>query len=317
MSGWFIGLDTSNYMTSTAAYSCEKEMLWKRKLLPVAAGQTGLRQSDAVFSHIKQIPALLEELLPQVKGEVRGVAVSDRPRDAEGSYMPCFLVGETVARSLAAGFGVPLYRVSHQTGHILAALYSADLLAWREQRFLAFHVSGGTTEAVMVSPDEKRALRADCVADSLDLKAGQAIDRVGVMLGLAFPAGPALAALAEKSSRSFKIRPYIRDCCCSLSGIENQAQNMLRRGEPAEDIARFTIQSVGAALDGMTAALLEKYGNLPLLYAGGVMANTELRQALGEKYGARFATPALSGDNACGVAVGGAILSGEESACRL
>ena len=317
MSGWFLGLDTSNYMTSAAAYSREGGMLWERKLLPVAAGQTGLRQSDAVFSHIKQIPELLEKLLPQLGGNICGVTVSDRPRDAEGSYMPCFLVGETVAWSLAAAFGVPLRRVSHQTGHILAALYSAGILDWRERRFLAFHVSGGTTEAVLVEPDAERVLRAECVAGSLDLKAGQAIDRVGVMLGMDFPAGPALAALAERSSRKFKIRPYIRGCDCSLSGIENQAQNMLRRGEPEEDIARFTIQSVGAALDGMTSALLDKYGALPLLYAGGVMANTELRRMLGEKYDARFATPALSGDNACGVAVGGAILSGEEPVCPL
>ena len=292
-------------------------MLWERKLLPVAAGQTGLRQSDAVFSHIKQIPELMEKLLPGVEGEVRCVTVSDRPRDADGSYMPCFLVGESVARSLAAAFRAPLCRVSHQTGHILAALYSADILSWRKSRFLAFHVSGGTTEAVLVSPDPDRALRAGCVAGSLDLKAGQAIDRVGVMLGMGFPAGPALAALAEKSSRPFRIRPFLRDGNCSLSGVENQARSMLERGEPAEDIARFTILSVGAALDGMTAALLEKYGNLPLLYAGGVMANTQLRSLLGEKYGACFATPALSGDNACGVAVAGAILNGEEPECLL
>lgn len=311
MSGWFLGLDTSNYRTSVAAYSTDAVMFHERRLLPVAMGQTGLRQSDAVFSHVRQIPGLLETLLAKLDGPVLGVTVSDRPRDAEGSYMPCFAVGETVARSLAAAYRVPLYRISHQTGHVLAALFSADVLNWRDRPFLAFHVSGGTTEAVLVTPDRERVLRADCVAGSLDLKAGQAIDRVGVMLGMGFPAGQELAELALQSSRSFRYRPYLKDGSCSLSGIENQAKQMLDKGEAPCDIARYTIGAVGAALDGMTGYLLPKYGGPPLIYAGGVMANETLRTLLGDKYHARFASPELSGDNACGAAIGGAILAGQ------
>lgn len=313
MSGCYLGIDTSNYTTSCACFDpASNQMIQHRQLLPVSMGQAGLRQSDAVFSHTKQLPDLIERLFEQITDPIAGIAVSSRPRDVEGSYMPCFVVGETTARILAASHRCPLSRVSHQTGHLLAALYSIGGLSWREKPFLAFHVSGGTTEVLHVTPDPERIFHVECVGGSLDLKAGQAIDRVGVMLGLPFPAGPHLAALAEKSDRKFSIKPFFRDCSCSLSGIENQTKKMFDQGESQEDIARYTILSVAAALDGMTARVLEKFGPLPLLYAGGVMANTQIRERLSAKYNACFAEPALSGDNACGVAVAAALLQGEE-----
>lgn len=185
-----LGIDTSNYTTSAARLE-KGEIFQSKKLLPVKPGQLGLRQSDAVFHHVQQLPDRLEEVL-QGAPPIRAIGVSDRPRAQEGSYMPCFTVGVGTARALAAAAGAPLYRFSHQAGHIAAALYSAGQLALLEEQFLAFHVSGGTTEAVLVTPDKDEILHAEIVASSLDLKGGQAVDRAGVLLGLSFPPGQSL-----------------------------------------------------------------------------------------------------------------------------
>ena len=296
-----LGIDTSNYTTSAALLK-DGTMRQSKKLLPVKQGEKGLRQSDAVFHHVQQLPEVLDAL-PFQGASIIAVGVSDRPRSLEGSYMPCFLVGVSAAKTAALSLGVPLYAFSHQQGHIAAALYSAgrhDLLG---QRFLAFHVSGGTTEAVLCEPDRETIFSTSVVAQSLDLKAGQAVDRVGVMLGLPFPAGPELEKLALQANQSFSIRPSMKGADCSLSGVENKCRTMIVNGTAREEIAAYCLQSVLAALDGMAMALLRKYGDLPLLFAGGVMSNSIIRGALTQKYGAVFGEPAFSADNAAGVAV--------------
>ena len=296
-----LGIDTSNYTTSAARLE-GGEIFQSKKLLPVKPGQLGLRQSDAVFHHVQQLPDRLEEVL-QGAPAVRAIGVSDRPRAQEGSYMPCFTVGVGTARALAAATGAALYRFSHQAGHIAAALYSAQKLDLLEQRFLAFHVSGGTTEAVLVTPDENEILHAEIVASSLDLKGGQAVDRAGVLLGLPFPAGPELEKLALCWDAPVKVRPVMKGCNCSLSGIENQCKKLFDTGHPKEEIARYCLEAVRAALEGMCTELLGEYGNLPVLFAGGVMSNSIIKKALTEKFGAYFAEPVFSADNAAGAAV--------------
>jgi N6-L-threonylcarbamoyladenine synthase len=221
--------------------------------------------------------------------------------------MPCFTVGLGTAKILADTLGVPLHPCSHQENHIAAALYSAGRMELFGQTFLAFHVSGGTTEAVLVEPNAESLIGTRLVASSLDLKGGQAVDRVGVMLGLSFPAGPELEKLALQSDAKFPIRPSMRGCDCSLSGIENQCRAMLEKGAPKEEIARFCLLSLLAALDSMCGALLKEYGELPVLFAGGVMSNSIIRQALTQRYGAAFASPAFSADNAAGAAILAAI----------
>ena len=270
----YLGIDTSNYTTSTAVYCPEHDLvLQKKKLLPVPAGALGLRQSDAVFHHTVQLPQLLEELSAEFGGEIRAVAVSNAPRDAEGSYMPCFLAGMSAARAIASFLKVPLYFFSHQSGHIAAALYSAGRLSYFERPFYAFHVSGGTTEALLVRPNAAQIFEKELLAQSLDLKAGQAIDRVGGMLGLPFPAGAELDRLAQQSKRRFAVKPSMKGANCCLSGIQNQCQKMLHAGECREDIARFCIESVLAAIDAMAEELLRQDGTYPFLFAGGVMSN--------------------------------------------
>ncbi len=303
-----LGIDTSNYTTSAALLRSGK-MYQGKKLLPVKRGELGLRQSDAVFHHVAQLPEVLDAL-PFSGSEIAAVGVSDRPRSVKGSYMPCFLAGVAAAAAAAKARNVPLYRFSHQMGHIAAALYSAGKLDLLKRKFIAFHVSGGTTEAVVASPDGENVFRTELAAKSLDLKAGQAVDRVGAMLGLPFPAGPELEKLALRSKARFSVRPVLKGADCSLSGIENQCLAKRKRGDPKEDIASFCLFSVLAALDGMAGALRRKYGNLPILFAGGVSSNGILRRALERKYGAYFAQPEYSADNAAGVAVLAAVKGG-------
>lgn len=308
----FLGIDTSNYTTSVAVYDVNTEqIIHQKKLLPVRTGTLGLKQSDAVFSHIKQLPTIMERLatfLPDCGFDAIGY--SARPRDVDGSYMPCFLVGECAARSMAAAFKIPAYDFSHQAGHIAAALSSVKRLDLMDRRFIAFHVSGGTTDCLLVSPHEERILNINQIASSLDLKAGQAIDRIGVMLGLPFPAGKHVEALALTSGASFKISPTIRGMDCCLSGLENICKKMADQGCPSCDIALYCIEYIAATLDKMTEQVLKEYGDLPVVYAGGVMSNSMIRAQLTEKYGGMFAEPEYSSDNAAGIAVLTAIKAG-------
>lgn len=306
----FLGIDTSNYTTSVALYNSETgEMKQQKRLLPVAKGNLGLRQSDAVFHHTKQLPELVEALTGKV--HIDGIGVSVKPRMADGSYMPCFLCGEGLARSLSAFTGAELYRTSHQTGHILAALFSAGKTELINREFLAFHVSGGTTDCLLCRPDSVNVTDITMVGTSLDLKAGQAVDRTGLMLGLDFPCGAALEKLAEKSSRKFKIKPVIRGNDCSLSGLENKCLKMRNDGEPDEDTALFCLSYIYETVSAMTKAALDKYGNMPVVFAGGVMSDRIIKQKLENEFDAYFAEPAFSCDNAAGVAVYAGIKSGE------
>lgn len=299
-----LGIDTSNYTTSTALYNTEtNQIIHSKQLLPVKKGELGLRQSDAVFHHTKQLPMMMAKLFKGINAIPDAIGVSVCPRSVEGSYMPCFLCGEGLAESIAAVNNIPVYKTSHQIGHILAALYSADKLELVNENFIAFHVSGGTTDCLLVEPDEENIVQITEMGTSLDLKAGQAVDRVGLMLGLDFPCGVQLERLAEKSEKKYKIKPTLKEGSCCLSGVENKCRKMLDEGEKYEDIAMYCLQYIYSAIIGMTEYALEKYGNLPVLFAGGVMSNKIIRRQLENKFDSYFAEPAFSCDNAAGTAV--------------
>lgn len=307
-----LGIDTSNYTTSAAVFYPESgQIIQKKMLLPVKPGERGLRQSDAVFHHTVQLPQIMSRLFSEAGDvSVTAIGVSEKPRLIDGSYMPCFLCGTGLAESLSAVTAAVVHKTSHQTGHVLAALYSADQLRLVDKRFIAFHVSGGTTDCLLCEHDSEHVLKITEIASSSDLKAGQAIDRCGVMLGLKFPCGAELERLAVNSSRKFKIRPVVKDGCCSLSGVENKCRAMLANGDGREDIARFCIESVLAAVDSMTEYAIAEIGDLPVVYAGGVMSDKIIRDKLESKYGAYFASPEFSCDNAAGTAVYAALSEG-------
>ena len=304
----FLGIDTSNYTTSAAVYdSAENKVYQAKKLLPVREGELGLRQSDAVFHHTKQLPDMVEKLFSEYSlRQPEAVSASVRPRNMEGSYMPCFLCGEGLGRSLAAVDKLPFYTTSHQVGHILAALYSADRLSLAGERFIAFHVSGGTTDCLLCEPDDELIIKVTELGTSLDLKAGQAVDRCGVMLGLRFPCGAELEKLAAGADREFRVKPVIRDGNCCLSGVENKCRNMLEQGERSENIAKYCLDTVGATVIAMTEAAVENAGDLPLVFAGGVMSDVIIRDRILSVFPeANFAAPQFSCDNAAGVAIFG------------
>lgn len=301
----YLGFDTSNYTTSVALYYPEENrIVHRKKLLPVKEGEKGLRQSDTVFHHTAQLHEITKELFTSENPSIDGIGASAFPRMAEGSYMPCFLVGFNTAKILATVLKKDVKITSHQNGHIAAALYSAGRLDLLRERFIAFHVSGGTTEALLVEPDEKEVIRCTLIASSLDLKAGQAIDRAGVMMGLRFPSGAEMDNLAQSSKKDFgKIKVFSKGADVSLSGLENKCKKMLSDGECKEDISLFCFHYIGSALETMTDRIKEEYGELPLLYSGGVMSNSIIKKRLTKKYNGIFASPEFSADNAAGVAI--------------
>ena len=299
----FAGIDTSNYTTSVAVFDGEN-IFQKKKLLTVKKGERGLRQSDALFQHTVNLPVLIRELKSEIGDtDIEAFGVSNRPRNIEGSYMPCFLAGESAAEAAAAFCNAPLFKTSHQVGHILAALYSAGKPELINEPFTAFHVSGGTTEAVLVTPDDDEIIKAQIVSESTDLKAGQAIDRTGVLLGLDFPCGPALEKLSNESSENFKIKPTMLGMNCSLSGVENKVKKMISDNRPPCDVAKFALCSVAETLSAMAGAVIDKYGKMPIVFAGGVSGNKMIADMLSERYGAFFAKPEFSSDNAAGIAI--------------
>ena len=301
---YHLGIDTSNYTTSVAIYvDVTNTVISRKKLLPVKEGEKGIRQSDAVFHHTVQLPQLINDLISEFNGEISSVGVSTKPCNEEGSYMPCFLTGVSIAEAVASFMRIPLYKFSHQDGHITAALYSAQKLDLINEEFFAFHISGGTSQVLKVTPHNKY-FDTEIISDSLDLKAGQAIDRVGVMLGLKFPCGPELEKLALKSEMDLKKeKVFRRDGRFSLSGVENKCKKMFEDGKKPEDIAFFCINYIRSALDDTVTEIIKEHGNLPLVFSGGVMSNSIIRNDFTNRYNAYFAEPQYSSDNACGIAI--------------
>ncbi len=291
----FLGIDTSNYTTS-AAVMVDGVIQQNIKLpVKVADGARGIRQSDAVFSHVKNLPAVIEAV---GKLSPDAIGYSAYPRDNEGSYMPCFLAGEAVARSLAALLDIPALPFSHQAGHVAAAVYSCGKPELYQSPFIAFHVSGGTTDMLLVRAKDDITR----IGGTKDLNAGQAVDRTGVLLGLDFPCGPALEALCEITKPIKCGAVSVNGLTCNLSGLENKIKDCIAEGRSKADIAGFLFSYIIKTLDRMTENAISAYGNLPILFAGGVMSNRMIKTYFTNKYGAYFAEPAFSCDNAAGVA---------------
>ncbi|MBQ8311141.1 MAG: peptidase M22 [Clostridia bacterium] len=306
MTDCFVGIDTSNYTTSAALCTADGRVIANIKApLPVKEGECGLRQSDAVFAHVKNLPDVMAQLREALaEKRVLAVGCSVRPRDAEGSYMPCFLVGKAAAEAMAAPLGVPVIDFSHQNGHIMAAAYSCgamDRLLTTD--FAAFHVSGGTTEVLHIKP-QALGFSVTLVGETKDLNAGQAIDRIGVMMGLKFPCGKELEALAAQNTRMIpKPRICVQNGCCNLSGLQNLAEKLLRETEDRAAVAAYVLSFLGETLRAMTVQLDEKYPCLPVVYAGGVMSNRYLQGVLSQRTDTYFAEPLFSADNAAGIAL--------------
>ena len=297
-----LGLDTSNYTTSAAVFDGAQGQNCSR-LLGVAPGQLGLRQSDALFAHTKQLPGQVAALFDAVgHGEaVTAVGASTRPRAVEGSYMPCFLAGQTLGQCIASVLDVPFYAFSHQQGHIAAALWSAGRMDLMRTPHLAWHLSGGTTELLFVTPEEKN-VHAERIGGTSDISAGQVMDRTGRLLGLPFPSGKALDALAAASDCRELFRVKLDGLQFSLSGLENKVAQFHAQGHDDGQTARYAVASVCHAVAAVTAAAQKQYPGLAVVFSGGVASNSMLRTRCAQ-FAPVFAQPQYSTDNALGVAV--------------
>lgn len=300
-----LGVDTSNYTTSLALVSLNGELVCNLKLpLTVKAGERGLRQSDALFLHTQNMPSLMDELSSYLETRsIVAVGVSERPRNQEGSYMPCFLAGLAAAKSVSTALCVPLYTFSHQCGHIMAAVYSAGKEDLLSQPFAAFHISGGTTELVRVNA-LGLGFSAEIVGGTADLNAGQVIDRIGVHMGLKFPAGPMMERMAlENTAKIPRKRISSNGTTVNLSGLENMAVKLYDETGDAALTAAFVFDYLSRAVSAMIDAYTEQYGKGPIICAGGVMCNSIIKSNLKSRYDVYFAEPSMSADNAVGIAV--------------
>lgn len=313
-----LGIDTSCYTTSVALMDQQGRLISDmRRLLSVEHGARGLRQSDAVYAHNQNLPQLLAELFREHSAkQLKAIAVSCRPRPQDDSFMPVFTAGCGTAQILAAALRLPLFSFSHQEGHLAAALWSAGL-HWQEP-FIALHLSGGTGEILLVepgaqscspSPDgEQRLYRISIIGDT-DLPPGQFVDRIGVALGMNFPAGAELDALALNAScRDFRLSGSVRDTHISFSGPESAAQRAVKAGVEPAQIAAAVFDNIGKSLLKAIRAAKAAYGLERVLLMGGVAASQNLRRYL-ESEQVCFAQARYSSDNAVGTAALGALVS--------
>ncbi len=293
-----IGFDTSNYTTSVSYFNGIEGRNCSQ-LLPVKEGSLGLRQSDAVFSHIKSLPELFGRLFSNLNGEVKAIGVSTQPRAVEGSYMPCFAVGYSHAKLLSELLHIPLYTFSHQQGHVAACLWSAGRLDLMDSPHLAWHLSGGTTELLLVEP-ESYNVRCTRIGGTTDISAGQLIDRAGQLLGLNFPAGKQLDLLSSDAVGSDVFSVKCSNMEFSLSGVQNKIEAYFTRTNNPVETAAYALRCMSLAVYKATQEARKQYPGLPVVFSGGVASNRMLREKMSCSI---FAEPKFSTDNAMGVAV--------------
>jgi N6-L-threonylcarbamoyladenine synthase len=304
-----LGIDTSCYTTSLAVMDRDGVLIKDlRRVLTVKKGERGLQQSAALFQHLQNIPGMFQDLCREIDiGKIRAVCASSRPRPVEGSYMPVFTVGSGFGHVISEAREVPFYLTSHQEGHIMAGIWSSG--GPKEKNFLAVHLSGGTSELLMVTK-HPLGFNIEILGATGDLHAGQFIDRIGVEMGLPFPTGPYLEKLGEKYEGEIPYVPSaVQGYNFSFSGPETAARTLLKKGISQEAVARAVEHCISTTLEKVIRKAVQEYNTYDVLIVGGVAANTYIRKRLTYRLehravGAKlyFAHPSYSSDNAVGIA---------------
>lgn len=304
---YYMGIDTSAYTTSLALINQQEELIYDGRLpLPVEQGQLGMRQSDAVFAHIRNITLMMEEKPFNYKGgAICAVASSAKPRPVNESYMPVFKVSEAFGLFVAKTAGLFYFSSTHQEGHIFAGLWSAGL---PRGRYLVVHLSGGTTEILSVNEIGPGHLNIEIKGGSSDLNAGQFIDRLGQAMGLNFPAGPQLEELASKAGTDLPCLPVaVKNGEISFSGPASHAARLLEKGCCSENLARAVEICIADSLSAAVKSSISKPDDYTALLAvGGVTSNLKIRSRLKEMlndWNIFYADPVYASDNAVGLAV--------------
>jgi N6-L-threonylcarbamoyladenine synthase len=296
-----LAFDTSNYTTSVAVFDGRQGHNVSR-LLDVEQGSLGLRQSDALFAHVKRLPELTDRLFSDIgRVQIDAIGVSTRPRAVEGSYMPCFLAGESQAKVLGATLGVPVYAFAHQQMHVAASLFSAEHMELMDEPHLAWHLSGGTTELLYVTP-EGTSVHCEKIGGTTDISAGQLIDRTGKLLGLSFPAGKQIDTLSKEAKDKTTFRVKVQGMEFSLSGVQNKVQQFHAAHGVAAETAAYALRCVAKAVYLATEQALKACPGLRVVFSGGVASNSMLREIVAP-LNPVFSEPQYSTDNAMGVAV--------------
>jgi len=302
----YLGIDTSAYTTSLGIVDDQAQLIYEqRQVLRVPQGERGLAQSAALFQHVQNLPNLIRSVPQEYWSEVAAVGVSTAPRPLKESYMPVFLSGCGVAQALASARGVPLVETSHQEGHLAAGIISSQLKA---RHFLAIHISGGTTELLEVQHLNPGKLDIKLWGGTTDLHAGQFVDRVGVRLGLPFPAGKSLEELARQANPESAtwLPSAVRGFEVSFSGVESAAQRLIDQGKNPADVARAVEGCIVRTLAKLLQNGIDETKLQDILIVGGVASNQYIRRELARrltKVRLHWAQPAWSRDNAIGVAV--------------
>lgn len=298
-----LGIDTSNYATSIAVIDYEKNkvLLNEKHFLNVKKGECGLRQQDAVFGHIKNLIEVLELVHNKFDlSTVQAVGVSVKPTNEENSYMPCFLVGKVISQAIKAVKNIPVIETTHQDGHLNSALFYLNNEELYNRKIIVFHVSGGTTDMILV----ENGKIIETVGSSLDLFAGQAVDRLGVKLGFHFPAGMYVSQKASMCDEKFSPKISVKGLNCNLSGLENQCDKLMEQGYNDEYICKYCLTFIAKTLLKMAANAREVYGDLPIVFVGGVMSSDIIKDIVSHSLeNSYFVEAIFSQDNAIGTAV--------------
>ncbi len=305
---YFLGIDTSNYKTSIAVVDDSNDIICDlRMFLEVKQGEKGLRQSDALFQHVKNLPILMDKMRTIFSEEITAVAYSSKPRPVEGSYMPVFLAGEGMARSIASALDVPAYGFSHQEGHVESIKTYSNFDS--HENVLSCHFSGGTTEVLKAETCDK-GYNIEIIGGTDDISLGQVIDRAGVAMGYPFPAGEYLDEIAmktpEASDRLTAIK--VKDSRFNLSGIDTQIKRLIEAGQADDMLVKEIFDKLGDAVIKVICRSCEKTGINNVLMAGGVLSSRYLKNKLEDKLlksgiETAFGNNGLSQDNAVGIAL--------------
>lgn len=308
-----LGIDTSNYKTSAAIVSENGEILAdERILLDVKAGERGLRQQDALFQHVNNLPVVIRRCFDKVqgRGKLAGVSVSDKPRPVEGSYMPVFNAGVSAAESIAAACSVQTFRFSHQEGHIEAGKKSCGIKDGED--FLSYHLSGGTMEFLKIISDKSGSFDVEIIGKTRDISYGQLLDRLGVLMGMRFPAGAEMDRIALDSVKSSRLlKPvFVNGLEINLSGLETQAMRALEHADSSErsEIVREVFDRISESLMKLTDEGTAETGISKVMFAGGVSSSRYLKNKLMNHYKTKdaeilFAASDLAQDNGAGIAI--------------
>lgn len=280
MKNYVLGIDTSNYTTSVAVIDDQANLIFDhRKILTVKEGERGLRQSDALFQHIMNMPVLFRKLSDLNIGyHIKTISVSSRPRPVDGSYMPVFKVAQSFGKTIANTLNCEYKEFSHQEGHIEAAKWSSKQIL--DSEFLAVHISGGTTEILHVKNNDKFGYNINILGGTSDISAGQFIDRIGVKLGFSFPAGKQMDELIMESEKAGISLPVsVKGAYMSFSGPETAANKLIQEYDK-NVIATAVFECIAKSLQKTIKNCCEYTGLKQILLIGGVASSEYIRSYL-------------------------------------